>query len=321
MKKLASTLAVLALGLSFARAGAPMKVVAYVPNWTNLEEFSKTISYGKLTHINIAFENPVDDTGKLSFNKGNTALISKARARDVKILVSLGGGSASSNQEMRRRYFALLKDEQRPAFVRKVTSYLEKHNFDGVDVDLEGPAINEDYGKFIRELSESLKPRKLLLTAALSQGYGGDKVPDSALKHYDFLNIMAYDATGNWSPDRPGQHSSLPFAKFAVKYWLGRGLPRSKAVLGVPFYGYGFGEAFKNDGYSYSEIVEKYPGAEDKDQVGSTIWYNGIPTIRAKTRHVIDEKLGGVMIWSLNQDAKGKKSLLGAIDDVLQQRP
>ena len=43
------------------------KVVAYVPNWIDLRTFADSIDYSKLTHINIAFENPEDGTGTLSF--------------------------------------------------------------------------------------------------------------------------------------------------------------------------------------------------------------------------------------------------------------
>lgn len=297
---------------------AEKKVVAYVPNWLDLEKFSETISYKKLTHINIAFENPVDDSGKLSFNKSNKILISKAHGRKVKVLVSIGGGSASGDKVLQARYFALLSDQNRQAFVNKIAAYVIEHKFDGLDVDIEGPSINADYGKFIRDLSKALKPSGKLLTAALSEGYGGTNVPDSVFKHYDFLNIMAYDATGNWAPDRPGQHSSLKYAKKGIDYWLGRGLPKSKAVLGVPFYGYGFGEAFReNGGYAYKEIVKIYPGAENLNKIGDTIWYNGIPTIEKKTQLVIDRDLGGIMIWSLDQDAIGAKSLLNAIDRTL----
>ena len=98
-----------------------------------------------------------------------------------------------------------------------------------------------------------------------------------------------------------------------MDYWIGRGLPRSKAVLGVPFYGYGFGGAFRKNEYDYSEIVAAHPGAENGDQVGETIWYNGIPTIKAKARLVVESGLGGIMIWSLDTDAPGGKSLLSAI--------
>src|SRR5271170_239530 len=79
------------------------KVVAYVPNWVNLESFSETIDYSKITHINIAFENPTNDQGDLSFHKKNEILIAKARARGVKILVSIGGGSASDNKTLKAR--------------------------------------------------------------------------------------------------------------------------------------------------------------------------------------------------------------------------
>lgn len=303
--------------LAWPAAHARKMVVAYVPNWVNLEEFAKGIDYSKLTHINIAFENPTDDEGNLSFNKRNVALMERAKAAKVKVLVSIGGGSASGNEELKARYFKLLTDEHRAGFVQKLAGYVEKHGFDGLDVDIEGPSINEDYGKFIADLSAALKPKGKLLTAALSKGYGGDKVPDSALGYFDFLNIMAYDGAGFWNPDAPGQHSSLEFAKGSAKYWVGRGLPKSKAVLGVPFYGYGFGEAFRKRCYNYSEILAKHPGSENLDQVGNTIWYNGIPTIREKARHVVDEDLGGIMIWSLDTDGNGEKSLLGAIDAAL----
>ena len=73
--------------------------------------------------------------------------------------------------------------------------------------------------------------------------------------------------------------------------------------------------------YPYTAIVADYPGAEHLDQVGKTIWYNGIPTIKAKTSHVVAQGLGGVMIWSLDSDAKGTRPLLSAIDETLKSKP
>ena len=296
---------------------AQNRVVAYVPNWIDLNSFSETIDYPKITHINIAFENPTNADGDLSFSKKNEVLIAKARAQQVKVLISIGGGSASGDKTLLSRYFDLLTDAKRAAFAARLADYVSSHQFDGLDVDIEGPSINGDYGAFIKELSEVLKPKGKLLTAALSKGYGGNKVPDSVFAYFDFVNIMAYDGAGYWDPKAPGQHSSLEFAKDNTAYWLGRGLPKSKAVLGVPFYGYGFGEAFRKRDYSYSAILASHPGAENADQVGNTIWYNGIPTIKAKTQYVVDQGLGGMMIWSLDYDVKGEKSLLSAIHETL----
>jgi len=300
--------------LSFSTAAyAQKKIVAYVPNWVDLNSFSEAIDYPKLTHINIAFENPVNAKGDLSFNRQNQVLTAKARAKGVKILISIGGGAASGDKTLLNRYFNLLSDTNRPGFVARLAEYVTKHEFDGLDVDIEGPSINEDYGAFIGDLSKALKPQGKLLTAALSKGYGGSKVPNSVFEQLDFVNIMAYDGAGYWDPKSPGQHSSLKFAQSNVAYWLKRGLPKPKAVLGVPFYGYGFGEAFRKRDYPYSAIVASYPGAEKGDQVGNTIWYNGIPTIKAKARLVVDQELGGIMLWSLDYDVKGERSLLSAV--------
>ena len=57
-----------------------------------------------------------------------------------------------------------------------------------------------------------------LLTAALSQGYGGSKVSDAVFADFDFINIMAYDGAGSWAPKSPGQHSSMACAQRNVKY-------------------------------------------------------------------------------------------------------
>jgi chitinase len=311
----------LTLLLVSASTQAQYKVVAYVPNWVDLNKFSKTIDYSRLTHINIAFENPKNAEGDLSFNPKNLSLIANARTNHVKILVSIGGGAAAGDQTLRDRYFALITDARRAGFVARVAEYVETHNFDGLDVDIEGPGINEDYGAFVQDLAAALKPKGKLLTAALSQGYGGARVPDSVFEHLDFVNIMAYDGVGHWNPKSPGQHSSLEFAKSNVAYWLRRGLPKEKAVLGVPFYGYGFGEAFRKRTYSYASIVADYPGAEKVDQIGNTIWYNGIPTIQAKSQFVVDQGLAGIMIWSLDNDVKGERSLLSAIHETLTEKP
>ncbi|MEP6930873.1 MAG: glycosyl hydrolase family 18 protein, partial [Flavobacterium sp.] len=276
--------------------------------------FSGSVQYSKLTHINIAFENP-DANGYLTFNSGSTTIINAAHSQNVKVFVSLGGGSVSEGGAIRDNYFNLITSGNRTAFIQKIYDYVVAHNFDGVDVDLEGPAINGDYGGFVIALAAKLHANGKLISAALSEGYGGANVPSSTFAAYDWINIMAYDATGPWAPGTPGQHSPYSMAVNQFNYWTGRGLPASKAIIGLPFYGYGFG-ASANQGISYANIVSQYPGAENLDQVGNTIYYNGIPTIKAKTTFAV-QNAGGVMIWELSQDAVGSKSLLTAVNQVI----
>jgi chitinase len=305
---------IFALGI-FNLAMAQKKVIAYIPNWIDLNSFSTSIQYSKLTHINIAFENP-DANGYLTFNSGNNAIINTAHAQNVKVFVSLGGGAISEGGAIRDNYFNLITPGNRTAFIQKIYDYVLAHNFDGVDVDLEGPAINGDYGGFVIALANKLHSGGKQITAALSEGYGGANVPASTFAAYDWINIMAYDATGPWNPANPGPHSPYSMAVNHFNYWTGRGLPASKAVIGLPFYGYGFGAA-ANQGISFANIVAQYPGSENQDQVGNTIYYNGIPTIKAKTTFAI-QNAAGVMIWELSQDATGSKSLLTAVDQVVK---
>lgn len=256
-------LAIISMLMFSTPAIAKHKIIAYVPNWVDVTTFADSIDYAKLTHINIAFENPINEYGDLSFNDKNDIVIARAHAKKVKVLISIGGGAASGDKVLLARYFDLISETKRAGFAAKLAEYVAAHNFDGLDVDIEGPSINGDYGPFIDALSKAMKSKHKLLTAALSQGYGGDKVPGSVFELFDFVNIMAYDGTGYWDPNAPGPHSSVEFAKSNVEYWLKRGLPKSRTVLGVPFYGYGFGEAFKNRDYPYSTILSQFPGAEN----------------------------------------------------------
>ena len=248
-------------------------VAGYVPLWSNLQTLTESLDFQKLTHINIAFLNPADEAGMLKFDGKVAPLIAVAHRHGVKVLVSIGGGGASEDVAMRARYAGLLSVERRDAFAAALVEFAGQHGFDGVDVDLEGPAITDAYGPFIAGLSAALKARGLLLTAALSKGYGGAQVPRSALAHFDFVHIMAYDATGPWAPGKPGQHSSLQFARENVEWWLARGLKPSQATLGLPFYGYAFGaDAAKQREFDFGDIAARWPGAAQRDESGSIVY-------------------------------------------------
>src|SRR5689334_1473832 len=95
-------------------------IVGYLPNFRDLASLVDKIDYSKLTHINVAFENPTDDAGDLSFSSADAALIEKAHAKNVKVLVSIGGGGAAENKKLNDRYFDLQSDAKREAFVVKL---------------------------------------------------------------------------------------------------------------------------------------------------------------------------------------------------------
>jgi GH18 family chitinase len=140
MKILRNMLCLLVAGVALVSLAPGVRgetrVVAYVPNWADLKTYSKTIPYSKLTHINVAFENASNAAGDLSFDRKDQALIDAAHAAGVKVLVSIGGGSASTDKTLQERYNLLMSEKERAAWAVKIAEYLEKHQFDGIDIDI-----------------------------------------------------------------------------------------------------------------------------------------------------------------------------------------
>lgn len=287
------------------------KVVGYYSLRSALEN-PKDVPFKKLTHINLWFLNP-DTLG--NFTQDLSALhpfIEKAHRKNVKVLFSIGGGSKQ------KQYHKLLQDEYRPGLVNNLVDIVLRYDVDGVDVDLEGSDIDDRYEDFVVELASALRQHQKLITAAIAVYYK-DQLSDRALAQYDFVNVMSYDRTGPWRPEKPGPHSLLAHAEEDLEYFGAvRKIPKEKMTLGVPFYGYGYGPELTSPAISmnYGEIVATFPGSEQVDQWirddGKIIYYNGIPTIKEKTK-LAAGKASGIMIWQIRGDAKGSKSLLRAI--------
>lgn len=295
--------------------GKPVfRIVGYYSLQAAMIDSLHTVPFDQLTHINLWFLNP-DSAG--NFTQDLSPLlpfVDAAHAKKVKVLASIGGGSAHPY------YHALLKEDRRKIFVDNLVRVASQYKLDGIDVDLEGGDIDENYESFVGELATALRTRNKLITAAIAVYYK-DALSDAALAQYDFVNVMSYDRTGLWRPEKPGPHSTYAHAVEDLDYFgRQRKISKEKMTLGVPFYGYGFGPDSTSIAISmnYGEIVAQFPGAELLDEVttteGKTIYYNGIPTIKMKTA-LAKEKASGVMIWQIKGDAQGEQSLLKAIND------
>ena len=287
------------------------KLVGYYSLRSAMMDFGK-FPFKRLTHVNLYFLNP-DTLG--NFTQDFSALgpfITKAHKNNVKVLFSIAGGSEHPY------YHKLLTDSYRTMFIQNLVSQVKKYNLDGIDVDLEGNDIDKNYEIFVVELARELRLNQKLITSAIAVYYKDD-LSDQALAQYDFVNIMVYDRTGPWRPEVQGQHSSYDDAVEDLEYFgKDRNIPHEKMLLGVPFYGYGFGPEITSEvkSMNYREIVSEFHGSESVDQWkmndGCILYYNGIPTIKRKTE-LAKEKASGIMIWQLGGDARGSKSLLKAI--------
>jgi GH18 family chitinase len=322
-------LGTLALGLYSESTLAQTKLIGYIPSYAGMTAVADRTDFSKLTHVNIAFANPTangaigNDVGPMcmvspsggNVPKGDIAyVVNKAHAAGAKVLVSLAGGGLPA---CAGDWKTLLRDS-RTGLVNNIVSFINSSNLDGVDVDIEGELLTAidtagNYTPFIQALRNAL-PGKLITAA--TDSYNGGMLPVSAIQYFDFVNIMSYDGAG---PGRNvgGEHSSYAKAQTDIATWQNRGLPKSKLVLGVPFYGVGFNGM--PAGIAFKDILANYGVAQAQSDVVGTrcstcayISYNGIPTIQAKTQLAMDQG-SGVMIWDLSQDASGSNSLLAAI--------
>ncbi len=278
------------------------KVVGYFPTW---QGDVNTIQYDKLSHIIYAFLLPTSQGGLTGISSSDARLrllVQNAHSRGIKVLIAVGGWMDGNP-----RPFEDLSANAtyRTNFVNNLLAFVDQAGLDGVDIDWEWPqpgTTSQNYGVLMNQLGTALHGRGKLLTTAVV-GTGGDGIPSSTFNDADFLNIMAYDMGY--------PHSSYDAAVQSLNYWLGRGLPKAKAVLGVPFYG----KNASNGAYTYAQIVQMDPQAPTKDVVNG-IYYNGIPTMKNKAQLALQQG-GGVMIWEISQDTSGTTSLLNAIYEVV----
>lgn len=296
-------------------AGDNLRVLGYLFSRGNWAQDMAGVDFTRITDLNLAFINP-DSTGSFVEYEGLHTVVEKAHSHGVRVFMSIGGGDPPPYLG------SLMTAEKRAGLITAIRAFAEKYRFDGVDVDIENDLINADYAPFVSELSAALKPASIRMTAALAS-WNSNKLGDSTLQLYDFINIMSYDKTGPWNLSKPGPHSPYSMVVNDFRYFhKTRGIPAEKLLIGLPFYGYGFG-AGAPGGMSYSAITTTYAGAENNDEItlpeGGAIYYNGIPTIRRKVEFAARQKAGGVMIWQLLGDAQGELSLLKVINDAIQK--
>lgn len=299
----------------------PFKVIGYLPAG-NVD--TAAIPFQYLTDINYAFAIPTpDSTGHLMpVPRPETlhALVRNAHAHDVRVFISVGGwgiGDGGGNDTR----FELLANSQitRTNFTQAVMNIVREFHLDGADIDWEYPdpiePSSSNYVLLMKQLADSLHGAGKKLTAAIVSyhdqwGYG---IKKEIFSIADWLNIMAYDDDYNSFGGKHVPHAPYWLDVRAFDYWINnRGMPKSKAVMGVPFYGKGPGR-----GGAYRQLLSR--GADPYSDVYDSIYYNGIKTMKQKTRLAL-QRGSGIMIWEISEDTSGQYSLLKAIHDEIQSK-
>jgi chitinase len=342
------------------------KIIAYLADWADWKV--QDVDAKKLTHINYAFATIEDGrvvAKVLDRNLGKIHLSKEIKAQNphLKTLISIGGWGADGFSD------AALTEDSRELFADTAVEFMKEYDFDGVDIDWEYPCSSaagivsrpEDKVNFtlmLKQLRQRLDEegkrdnRHYLLTIAAGAGqYFIDGTEMGKVQEYlDFINIMTYDfATG--VDKRTGHHTHLYESKItpgsssdkSMRLFMAQGIPASKLVLGVAFYGRAWsGVSGGNNGLGQEGV----PGAGGLDTSYTNLsanlinkngftryWdedakapylYNGDifisyddeESIGYKVDYIKKTGLGGVMFWEYSSDKTG--TLLQKLYDGLR---
>ena len=230
------------------------KVVMYLPNWSgSFASWATKIDFTKMTHLNLAFGTVKSGTNDWSMGASDAdvkALAAAAHAKNVKILVSIGG--ASDDIGIINRY----QTESNVApLVANLDALVKRLDLDGVDVDIERGGSMKSSGnfpKFVNQLNATFKPEGKLVTAALAQyileDVGSDAITTAWLNSFDFINLMIYNK------------NMAPYTSELSWWKTNKGIPKTKLTWGVIF-----------DGSTSADMVKQITTASKADG-GVMVW-------------------------------------------------
>jgi len=292
------------------------KIVSYFPSYRDPAGVADS-KFKMITHLFYAFLNPNTDGSLAALVQPGrfTAVVQKAKANGVKTGISISGTKS---------IFVTMaaSSAARNLFVKNVLAFVKTNNLDGIDMDWEYPSTSDgsadNYVLLMKELSDSLHQYHKFLSAAITPGvYAGgirDGLKSEVFPAVDFFNIMVYDGIG-WDKNEPVQHASYNMAVASLNYWLNtRGMPKAKAVLGIPAYG----KNSNNSAKAYRDFVTA--GADislDHASIdGVQFFFNGTITTRKKAK-LAKDIANGIMFWEFYHDDNGDKSIIRAANDEL----
>lgn len=291
-------------------------VVAYVTSWS---EVMPDPQY--MTHINYAFGHVNENFNgvKIDNEKRLKQIVDLRKQKpELKVLLSIGGWGSGRFSEM------AANDEYRRAFAADCDRVVKEFALDGIDIDWEYPtssmaniSSSPDDTEYFTLLMQDIRAaigneKELTLATVASARYIDFK---AILPSVDFVNIMAYDmasAPKHHSALYPSGHSGDITSDGAVTAHLKAGVPPSKLVMGMPFYGRGGDgypsfQDYNKVGNTDTQYTEKWdemaqvPYLADKNDT-LVFGFENPRSLAIKCQYILDKDLLGGMYWDYSGD-------------------
>jgi chitinase len=278
----------------------------------------------------------------------------KKKYPHIKVLWSFGGwtwsggfGQAAQNPAaFADSCYKLVKDPRWADVFDGIDIDWEYPNACGLSCDTSGPAALKNV---IAALRARFGQNNLVTAAITADGSNGGKMDAAdyagAAQYMDWISPMTYDYFGAFNAQGPtAPHSPLTsypgipqqgfYSDAAVQKLKGKGVPASKILLGIGFYGRGWtgvtqsapgGTATGAAPGTYEAGIDDYKVLKTKcpatgtiagtayAKCGSDWWsYDTPSTIGGKMSYAKSQGLGGSFFWELSGDT-GNGELIGAM--------
>ncbi|KAJ3578860.1 hypothetical protein NPX13_g1706 [Xylaria arbuscula] len=248
------------------------RVIGYYEAWNYKKSCigmtMQDIPVGSLTHIFYSFGYikpdtydiiPIQDGGDQSLSEDTLKEFGSLKRRNpaVKVSIALGGWTFNDNGTIWQPVFSDLSStkEKRGRFIEKLTTFLKRYGFDGVDLDWEYPGASdrggheddgENFTKLLEEMRDSFAGKyEVSFTAPTSYWYLRHFDIKGSSEAADFVNLMAYDLHGTWDANNPIgaqvlAHTNLTEIGNALNLLWRNSVEAGKINLGLGFYGRSF---------------------------------------------------------------------------------